>query len=40
MHQATKVSGHVFVYSILPLSTIFLLDFGTIPTVWHFLFFY
>ena len=38
MHQATKVSGHVFVYSILPLSTIFLLDFGTIPSVVFFVF--
>ena len=26
--------------SILPLSTIFLWDFGNVPTVWYFLFFY
>ena len=26
--------------SILPVSTIFQLDFGTVPTVWYFLFFH
>ena len=30
----------VLVVSLLPLSTIFLLDFGTVPTLWYFLFFY
>jgi hypothetical protein len=40
MHQDLKASGHVFVIcmleiSILPLSTIFLLDFGA---VWYFYF--
>jgi hypothetical protein len=33
-----NVSSHVFVLgeSILPISTILLLEFGNIPTVWHF----
>jgi len=39
--QARKVSGQVFVLgeSILPLSTIFLLDFGNVPTELYLLFF-
>jgi len=32
-------SDSVLGVSILPLSMIFLLDFGTVPTVWYFLFF-
>ena len=41
MFQARKVSGHVFVSGvhILPLSTILVLEFGTVPPVWYFLLF-
>ena len=41
LYQARKVSRYVFVLrvSILILSTIFLLDFGTVSTMWYFLFF-
>ena len=36
-YQARKVSGRVFVcYWIFPLSTILLLYFRTVPTVWYF----
>ena len=40
-YQSRQVSGDVYVLktSILPLSTIVLLDFGTVSTVWYFLFF-
>jgi uncharacterized membrane protein len=42
LYKARKVRGHVFVLrvSILPLSTIFLLDYGTVPTVCYFVVFY
>jgi len=42
LYKARKVSGHVFVLrvSILPLSTIFLLDFGTVPIVCYFVVFH
>jgi hypothetical protein len=38
--QAMKVSGRVFVsrVSIVPASMIFILDFGTVLTLWYFLF--
>ena len=41
LYQARKVRRYVFVLrvSILILSTIFLLDFGTVSTMWYFLFF-
>ena len=39
LYQARKVRGHVFVLGvyILSLSTIYLLNFGTVPTVWYIL---
>ena len=37
LYQAKKGSGHVYVFQ--PLSTNVLLDFGTVPTVWHFFIF-
>ena len=42
MYQVKKVSGNIYVFgvSILPLSTILELDFGTVPTAWYFVFFY
>ena len=42
VYQARKVSGHVFFcrVSILPLSTIFLLEFETVPTLWYFFLFF
>ena len=39
LNQARKVTSHVFVclgVSMLPLSTISIVDFGTVPTVWYF----
>ena len=42
-YEASKVIGHcicVLGVSILPLLTILLLDFGTVPTVWVFFVFY
>ena len=37
-YQARKVSSYVLGVSILPLSTIFLLHFRTVQTVWYSLF--
>ena len=39
LNQARKVTSHVFVclgVSMLPLSTISIVDFGIVPTVWYF----
>ena len=38
LYQGRKVSGDVFLLglSILPCSTILILDFGVVPTVWYF----
>jgi len=40
-YQVRKESGHVFVLgvSILPPSTTLIFDFGTVPTVWYFVFY-
>jgi hypothetical protein len=37
-YQARKVSGHIYIWIMgidVAFSTIFLLDFGTVPTVWY-----
>jgi hypothetical protein len=41
LSQAKKVTSHVFVIevSILPLTTILIIDFGIVPTAWYFMFF-